>query len=95
MLWGRVAICAMATCGALGGGNSAVAGETVTYSYDTLGRLGGVSSTGSVNNGQNVAIAYDAAGNRINYSSNVSGRHRRASRSEMPVRLKAGLCHLQ
>ena len=47
------------------------AGETITYTYDELGRLIGVSSSGSVNNDQSVAVAFDAAGNRTNYA--VSG----------------------
>lgn len=39
-------------------------GETVTYTYDPLGRLVGISRSGTVNNGQNTTIDYDPAGNR-------------------------------
>jgi YD repeat-containing protein len=50
---------------------SAEAGETVTYSYDALGRLTGTASSGTVNNGVETGIAYDPAGNRAAY--NVTG----------------------
>lgn len=49
----------------------ATANETITYTYDELGRLVAVSAAGTVNNGQNVSTAFDPAGNRTNYS--VSG----------------------
>ena len=44
-----------------------LADENVTYTYDSLGRLIGISTTGTVNNGQNVAIDLDDAGNREGY----------------------------
>ena len=50
---------------------SAQAQETITYTYDELGRLKTVSSSGSVNNGQTTSVTFDAAGNRTNYT--VSG----------------------
>ena len=50
---------------------AALAGETQTYAYDALGRLIGISTSGTVNNGQSVTIGLDPAGNRGNYS--VSG----------------------
>jgi hypothetical protein len=40
------------------------AGETTTYSYDSLGRLIGVGHSGTVNNGVNAAYCYDGADNR-------------------------------
>jgi len=46
----------------------AQATETVTYTYDERGRLITSSSTGTVNNNQTVAIAYDAADNRSNFA---------------------------
>jgi hypothetical protein len=52
--------CALAT--------AAVASETVTYSYDALGRLVATSSSGTVNNGLATTIAYDPAGNRSCYT---------------------------
>jgi YD repeat-containing protein len=42
--------------------------DSVVYTYDALGRLVAVSTTGSVNNGLSVATSYDAAGNRTNYT---------------------------
>jgi len=42
--------------------------ETITYSYDELGRLISSSSSGTVNNNQTVAISYDAADNRSNFA---------------------------
>ena len=51
--------------------SAASAGETVTYSYDALGRLTATSSHGSANNGLTTGISYDPAGNRSAY--NVSG----------------------
>lgn len=44
------------------------AGETVTYSYDSLGRLAESSYSGTVNNGVRNDITYDAAGNRASYT---------------------------
>ena len=51
------------------------AGETVTYTYDALGRLTATSSSGAVNNGVATSIGYDPAGNRSNYT--VASRLRR------------------
>jgi YD repeat-containing protein len=44
----------------------AIATETITFTYDALGRLTQSSHTGSINNGQQTTYALDAAGNRIN-----------------------------
>ena len=46
----------------------AISAETITYSYDALGRVVQVLSTGTVNNNQSTTIAYDAATNRTNYT---------------------------
>ncbi|MGZ8285352.1 MAG: Ig-like domain-containing protein [Allosphingosinicella sp.] len=51
--------------------SAAEAGETVTYSYDALGRLTRSTSSGTVNEGVATGIAYDPAGNRSAY--NVTG----------------------
>lgn len=51
----------------------ASAGETITYTYDALGRLVAVETSGTVNNGQDVRISYDAAGNRTNYQVTGAG----------------------
>jgi RHS repeat protein len=50
---------------------TAAAGETVSYTYDALGRLTNVSVSGGPNAGSAAATGYDPAGNRTNYS--VSG----------------------
>src|SRR3954468_21687933 len=57
--------CAIAT--------AAVAGETITYSYDALGRLVATSSSGTVNNGLATSISYDPAGNRQSYGVTGAG----------------------
>ncbi len=44
--------------------SAAHASETVTYTYDPLGRLVTVAHSGSVNNGQQTIYGYDAADNR-------------------------------
>lgn len=51
---------------------AAFANEATTYTYDALGRLTAMSSTGTVNNGQNVSTNFDPAGNRTNYTVNGS-----------------------
>lgn len=49
------------------------ASETQTYTYDALGRLVAVGSTGTINNGQKHSICYDPAGNRTEYKSDSAG----------------------
>ena len=44
----------------------AVASETITYTYDALGRLVAVARTGTVNNGASASYTYDPANNRTN-----------------------------
>lgn len=44
----------------------ALASETLTYSYDELGRLVKVARAGTVNNGATECYAYDKANNRTN-----------------------------
>jgi hypothetical protein len=60
--WGAlfVAAWAIATPGA--------SQETITYTYDSLGRLVGSSKSGGPNDGVSTSIQYDAADNRMNYS---------------------------
>lgn len=62
-------LAAAASTAALAG--AANASETITYSYDELGRLIGTSRTGSVNQGVSRTIDYDPAGNRT--IDNVTG----------------------
>jgi YD repeat-containing protein len=50
---------------------AAGANETVTYSYDPLGRLNAQNTTGTINNGNSTTITYDATGNRICYTTTV------------------------
>jgi hypothetical protein len=50
---------------------AADAAETVTYSYDALGRLTATSTTGTANAGVATSIGYDPAGNRSSFA--VSG----------------------
>ena len=57
---------AMMTCA------PAFAAETVTYSYDALGRLVKSEHAGSVNHSVKEEVTYDAAGNRTNVT--VSGQ---------------------
>ena len=45
---------------------SARASETITYTYDALGRLTKVSHSGSINSGANSCYGYDPANNRFN-----------------------------
>lgn len=51
----------------------AVSAETITYSYDALGRLVKAQNSGTVNNNQVRSFCYDKAGNRIQYVSNGTG----------------------
>jgi len=48
--------------------SAAIATETITYTYDSLGRLVTVASDGTVNDNQTAEIDYDATGNRTNYT---------------------------
>ena len=47
--------------------------ETVTYSYDELGRLRASSVSGGPDNGTSTAICYDKASNRERYVTTVAG----------------------
>ena len=42
------------------------ASETISYTYDALGRLVAVARTGTVNNGASASYTYDPANNRTN-----------------------------
>ena len=52
-------------------GGSAMANETITYSYDAQGRLIRVAHSGSINNNVVANYSYDNADNRVNV--NVTG----------------------
>lgn len=49
------------------------AGETITYTYDALGRLVVAQRSGTVNNGQIQSLCYDPAGNRTVFKSDSGG----------------------
>jgi hypothetical protein len=49
------------------------ASDSTTFTYDALGRLVAVSTTGGPNNGLAVSTAYDPAGNRSSYSVGTGG----------------------
>ena len=51
---------------ALGIAAAAMAAETITYTYDSRGRLVKVERTGSVNNNVKAEYKYDKADNRTN-----------------------------
>jgi len=55
----------IALAGVAGSVGPTHAAETVTYTYDALGRLVAVVHSGTVNNGVQVTYQYDAKGNRI------------------------------
>ena len=52
-------------------GSTAVAAETVTYTYDARGRLVKVAHSGTVNNNNQVCYKLDKAGNRTNVKATV------------------------
>jgi hypothetical protein len=49
-----------------------LANETVTYTYDVLGRLVKVANSGSINTGQQSTYSFDAADNRTTVVSTTS-----------------------
>lgn len=67
--WALLCGCALAGCSAIPSANA----ETVSYSYDALGRLRASSVSGGPDNGTNTAICYDAASNRERYVTTVAG----------------------
>lgn len=48
------------------------ASETITYTYDALGRLTANVASGGPSSGANTAIQYDPAGNRTTYQTSGS-----------------------
>ena len=62
-----IATMAMPIC-SLCSATQAQASETITYTYDTLGRLTATSTIGSIHNGKATNVTYDPAGNRSNFS---------------------------
>jgi hypothetical protein len=62
--WIIIGLTAAATIAS--GAMVARASETISYSYDTRGRLKQVSHSGSVNNGVTTTYTHDKADNRTN-----------------------------
>jgi hypothetical protein len=60
------------------------ASETITYTYDALGRLVAVARTGTVNNGASATYTYDPANNRTNVTTTAPGGGGMAQ-SELPA----------
>ncbi len=58
---------------ALVGHQSARADETITYTYDSLGRLVAAKSSGTVNNNRTASYCYEKAGNRKYVKSDTTG----------------------
>jgi len=50
------------------------ASETITYTYDALGRLVQVTRAGTVNNGASATYSYDPANNRTNVTTSAGRR---------------------
>lgn len=61
------------------------AGETVSYTYDALGRLVVVQHAGTVNDGVTTDIVYDAAGNRTSYEVTGSGNNNGTPANQPPT----------
>jgi hypothetical protein len=59
-------------CSVLALASAAEAGETVAYSYDSLGRLVRVDHSGTVNSGVIARYSYDSADNRTNVTVNAA-----------------------
>jgi YD repeat-containing protein len=64
-------------------GAPARASETITYTYDALGRLVAVGRAGTVNNGASAAYTYDPANNRTNVT--VTGGGGGMASTKLPV----------
>ena len=85
-----VALVAAASAGA------ASALETVTYSYDSLGRLTGSVTSGGPNSGISTGTSFDPAGNRSSYSVTGSSAARvpaadvSSARPSQPVPARSG-----
>lgn len=58
---------------ALAGQQPAKADETITYTYDSLGRLVAAKSSGTVNNNRTASYCYEKAGNRKYAKSDATG----------------------
>ena len=69
----RAAFLLGGAAGAFAFAGAAQANDTITYTYDPLGRLIAVSTTGGPNQGLNIGTCYDHAGNRTTYSAGPAG----------------------
>lgn len=76
--------CALALVLAGAASTAVIAGETFTYTYDTLGRLIIAKSTGTINNNHTASYCYDAAGNRTLVRTDTAGATANCSSSPTP-----------
>src|SRR6266567_6282117 len=74
-------------------GAPADASETITYTYDALGRLVTVSRSGTVNNGANANYTYDPANNRTNVTVAGGGGGMAAKAPATKEEAKSGAAH--
>jgi Calx-beta domain len=51
---------------------TASAAETITYTYDSLGRLAATAKSGGARSGETTSTAYDPAGNRVGHAVNAT-----------------------
>ena len=72
---------------------AAAASDTVSYTYDALGRLVAVATVGGRNDGVAVSTGYDPAGNRASYGVSGTGASGAApaSLSSPPAGVASGL----
>ena len=68
--------------------SSAQAGETITYTYDALGRLVQVQRSGTVNNGASAAYSYDPANNRTNVTTTAPGGGGMAQKQQPALKIR-------
>jgi YD repeat-containing protein len=63
---------------------AAHASETITYSYDALGRLGGSTISGGPNSGRVTATSFSPAGNRTSYVVSTLSERLRSPKLQSP-----------
>ncbi len=79
---------ALLAIAALSAAAATMASETITYTYDTRGRLARVEHSGTANSGVNTSFTYDKADNRTNMTTTgagAAGAGAPATASEEPI----------
>lgn len=71
--WQKGAGILAAALGIVALGSASIASETITYTYDALGRLVTAKSTGATNNNEIRSYCFDKAGNRIQFKADQTG----------------------